>query len=266
MSYDPHQSNNPDAIPPPPGPGYSYPPPPGPGYGYPPPGAGYPPYPGVNFNRPPAPPLPLSEAIKQLLAQYLRVITKPGTATFFQEKSKAAWNIIWFQIAYIAVLNALFIIILYSVLLPALFTVMQLNSYQIANIYRGFSIYTVIGALVFMPILLFASVGLYYLMAKAFKGQGTFIEHMYSYMLIYIPQMMIAILVGWIPIIGSLVLLASGIYMIVLQVYMTMAVHRLSGGRATLAVLILPIIGLILGCSLIGILVAFTMHMTQQMQ
>jgi hypothetical protein len=42
--------------------------------------------------------------------------------------------------------------------------------------------------------------------------------------------------------VSSLAAMAVGIYQIVLQVFMTMGIHRLSGGKATLAVLLLPII------------------------
>lgn len=37
---------------------------------------------------------------------------------------------------------------------------------------------------------------------------------------------------------------------------MTMAVHRLSGGKATFAVLILPIAAFVLACVLAGIIIA----------
>ena len=63
-----------------------------------------------------------------------------------------------------------------------------------------------------------------------------------------------------IPFIGS----AVGVYTIVLQIFMTMAVHRMRSGRATLAVLLLPIIGIVLGIIggivLVAVLVAAFQH------
>ncbi|HET7638058.1 MAG TPA: hypothetical protein VFK47_04890 [Ktedonobacteraceae bacterium] len=59
-----------------------------------------------------------------------------------------------------------------------------------------------------------------------------------------------------IPIAGSFLTLPVWVYQIVLQVFMTMAVHRLSGGKATFAVLILPIAALVLACVLAGIIIA----------
>lgn len=51
-----------------------------------------------------------------------------------------------------------------------------------------------------------------------------------------------------IPFVGSFLSLPISIYEIVLMVFMTMAVHRLGGGRATLAVLLLPLILFLLAC------------------
>lgn len=189
---------------------------------------------------PPRHPLPLSEAIRELPNQYIRVITKPGTGVFAEEQSKAAWNIIWVQLLVLAVFTAIIGLVTFNSSLGAnAFTAQQAQS---VRPYSGaFSILF----LIFTPIGFFIGTGIYHLIAKAFGGRGTFLAYCYSYLLFGVPLGIIGGVIGLIPFIGSLLALAIGVYQIVLQVYMTMAVHRLTGGRATLAVLILPIVAFI---------------------
>ena len=229
-------------------------PPPQPGYGTPPPnyqpnvpagyGAPYPP--NYGYNPPPASsPLPLGEAIRQLPRQYWRVVSKPGAATFAEEKGKAAWNIIWVQIALITVLTVLFGFAITAITLPALLNAQNLPAGTLDTFRNSFG-FLPFSYIIFTPLGLFIGVGIYHLIAKAFGGTGTFVEYMYSYLLYYTPIVIVSLILSIIPFIGSLAASALGIYGIVLQIFMTMAVHRLSGGRATLAVLILPIILIVL--------------------
>ncbi|GCE02996.1 Yip1 family protein [Dictyobacter aurantiacus] len=302
MSYDPNQGNNPGYNPPPQGenPG-GYPPPQSPytGYGTPPPSqegypGGYPPppqqggYPGYpppsqesypggypppqqggyspygpgGYNEPPAQPLPLGDAIRQLPAQYLRVTTKPGANTFAMEKGKAAWNIVWVQLVFLAIVTGLLTAISTVIALPN-----ALNSFnnsnlpastaeQMRTIFATLPVPIGIGSVILTIVGFFIGTGILFLIAKAFGGQGTFLQYVYSYLLFEVPLGILSSLLALIPILGSLAALALGIYRIILQVYMTMAVHRLSGGRATMAVLLLPIIGIILACIFVIILVA----------
>lgn len=294
MSYDPNQGNNPGYNPPPQGenPG-GYPPPQGPytGYGPPPPSqegypGGYPPppqqggYPGYppppqegypggypppqqggyspygpgGYNEPPAQPLPLGNAIRQLPSQYLRVTTRPSANTFAMEKGKAAWNIIWIQLLFLAIVTGILTAISTVISLPN--TLNSLNNSnlpastteQVRTIFATLPIPFGIGTIVVVIAGFFIATGIFFLIAKAFGGQGTFLQYCYSYLLFEVPLGILSSLLSLIPILGSLAVLALGIYRIILQVYMTMAVHRLSGGRATMAVLILPIIGIILAC------------------
>jgi hypothetical protein len=62
--------------------------------------------------------------------------------------------------------------------------------------------------------------------------------------------------------VSSLLGLVVGIYDIILRIFMTMGVHRLSGGKATLAVLLLPILLFLLIFALVfvGILMFFAGH------
>ena len=67
-----------------------------------------------------------------------------------------------------------------------------------------------------------------------------------------------------IPFVGFLAAMALGIYNIVLQVFMVMAVHRMSGGRATLVVLFPAIVAVVLGCVLFFVILAAVSHTSPQ--
>ena len=211
---------------------------------------------GYGYNNPAmtaiSTPLPLGEAIRQLPSQYVRVLTKPGTAAFVAEQGKAAWNIIWVQIAALTVLTVLFGFAFVAFTLAATFTSQNLSTYPASgyNPIDGFRQafgFLPLSYIILTPISLFVSLGIYHLIAKMFGGTGKFVTYMYSYLLFGVPLITITLLLTLIPLVGSLIASAASIYTIVLQVFMTMAVHRLRGGRATFAVLLLPIIGIVLG-------------------
>ena len=259
--YGPPPNYPPPSYPGPPqgpyGPPPNYPPPyPGPPqgpYGY----GGNPEYdlnaqPGVGYGYnnpnmpPPSTPLPLGEAIRQLPSQYIRVLTKPGAATFAAEQGKAAWNIVWVQIIALTILTVLFGFAYVNLTLPTLFNAQNLPAASLNTLRSSFNVLPY-AYIVLTPIGLFFSLGIYHLIAKAFGGTGTFLRYIYSYLLFGVPLTTVTILLALIPIVGGFIASAVGIYIIVLQIFMTMAVHRLRGGRATFAVLLLPIIGIVLG-------------------
>jgi hypothetical protein len=107
-----------------------------------------------------------------------------------------------------------------------------------------------------VPVYFFIGQGLYYLLARLFRGTGTFLAQSYTTLLFYTPLAMIgnilsilalALIVlvpslsGLFAVLGFFALfgLALWVYQIVLQTFTFMATHRLSGGKAT-AVAILP--------------------------
>lgn len=105
-----------------------------------------------------------------------------------------------------------------------------------------------LGQIVAVPLGFFIAVGIYYLLARAFGGHGTFLRLFYTYLLFEVPLGIISYLLFLIPFAGVFISLALGIYEIVLSVYMMMAVHRLSGGKATLVTLLLFIVLFALAC------------------
>lgn len=196
-------------------------------------------------------PLPLGEAIRELPNQYIRVITKPSVGVFAEEQGKAAWNIVWTQLIGLAIISALLSIGILNVALSTNPTARQ----SFGAIGAASGVFAIL-FLIFIPIAFFIGTGIYHLIAKAFGGRGTFLTYCYCYLLFAVPLGIISGVLGLIPFVGSLASLAISIYQIVLQVYMTMAVHRLTGGKATLAVLILPIIGIVIGIIVFVVFIA----------
>src|SRR5262249_36073154 len=91
-----------------------------------------------------------------------------------------------------------------------------------------------------VPVSFFILVGIQYLIARAFQGQGNFLTQGYATLLYQVPINVASYILGLIPIFGAIAGFALYIYSIVLNVYAIMAVHRLSGGKAT-AVVLIPI-------------------------
>lgn len=228
------------------------------GYGAPPPGT-EPAFTGAAGYQERLTPLPLNQAIQQLPNQYIRVLTKPSPITFAEELRKASWDITFVQLLIMIVAGVVL------GLITALFSGAVASSY-IANsdltgsslqAYRSFVVAGSVGGafsrIFFVPLSFFIGVGIQFLLAKAFKGQGTFLVQSYTSLLYQVPIYIISSLLGLlgiIPIAGTIIVTIVGlallVYSIVLNVYQIMATHRLSGGRATAVVLIPYAIGLLL--------------------
>jgi hypothetical protein len=214
-----------------------------------------PPY-GMPVDAPPVTPLPLSEAIRQLPDQYVRVVTRPGATTFAQEQGKASWDIVWVQLAFFTVISVLASFVVFNVTMFAYPGMAE--SPQNVQVIRSVAGVFPLSYIILTPLSFFIGTGIYHLIAKAFGGQGTFLAYCYSYMLFYVPLGIVSLILSMIPFVNYLGF-AVGIYEIVLMVFMTMAVHRLSGGKATLAVLILPIALIVLACGIAALAVGLMM-------
>ncbi len=90
--------------------------------------------------------------------------------------------------------------------------------------------------------------GIVYLLARYFGGQGTFLEQCNTSLYIQAPLGVLSKLLAFIPVVGRILNTILSIYGIVLQVYVIIAVHRLSRGKAIATILIpLVIIGVLAG-------------------
>jgi hypothetical protein len=221
--------------------------------------------PDSNFNygggMPEGSPLPLGEAIRQLPGQYKRVLTRPSAMIFAFERGKASWDIIWVQLMGSAIIAAL--LGLLGVLInPYRFAGLG-NSHLSSPMSQAISVGTSIGLILLVPLSFFISVGILQLTAKAFKGQGTFLQYAYSIVLIMVPLGIIGGVLGLIPFVGTILSLAISIYELVLYVFATMGVHRLSGGKATAVVLLPALIVFVVVCVVAFVavfLIAGAMH------
>ena len=204
-------------------------------------------------------PLPLNQAVQQLPNQYIRVLTKPSASTFAEELRKASWDITFIQLLIMIVVGVVL------GLITALFSGAVASSYAAnSNLtgssmqaYQSFVVAGSVGGafsrIISVPLSFFIGVGIQFLIAKAFKGQGTFLTQGYTALLYQAPLYIISSLLGLlgvIPVAGAAIAgilgLALFVYSIVLNVYQIMATHRLYGGKATAVVLIPYAVGVLL--------------------
>lgn len=235
------------------------------------------------YNPPPAHPVPLKETIRQLPRLYLKVLTKPAVRTFLEEMNKASWRNIWIQLAIYALLSAVlsaFIalsqpyytsFVTFGIpAMPLLNPTFPSNLLQTA---RLITLESSILQIVLVPLYFFIGVGVQYALAMALSGRGTFLTQTYTTALYQVPlnilSKLIVILLVFIPgigvFIGGLISLLLFVYGIVLNIFSIMAVHRLSGGKASIVVIIpyvilfvlLMILGLILALFIFSFLASF---------
>jgi hypothetical protein len=186
--------------------------------------------------------------------QYIKVLTRPSAATFAEEQGKAAWDIVWVQLIIYAIVAAVLGYLSFLISPNQISTTgsstLSPGMIQTISLSAGF------GLILLIPIGFFIGVGIYFLIARAFGGRGTFLAQSYTTLLYSVPIGILSSVLRLIPILGALAAFALGIYGIVLQIFAIMAVHRLSGGKATAVVLIPVAIAFVLACVLVIIIIA----------
>jgi hypothetical protein len=216
-----------------------------------------PPLPG--YDQPMATPLPLGEALQQLPRQYVKVTTRPGARSFAEEMGKAEWGIIWLQLVIYAAISGALSFLSYQLnpvsLNPADYPTLPPDTLQLVEQVTTYT--SGFGTFVGVVVGFFIFQGISYGLAKLFKGQGNFMTQCYTALLFQVPLGIAGALVGFIPILGILGSLALNIYSLVLQAFSIMAVHRLSGGKATGVVLIPFGVLIFLACCFVFALLAF---------
>lgn len=190
--------------------------------------------------------------------QYIKVLTKPSARTFAEEMGKAKWDIVWVQLIGYAVIATL-LIFLSTLTNATLYNPSGLSGAGTSSIdpvaIRLLIQRILLAEVIIIPIGFFIGVGIYYLIAKAFGGVGTYLAQAYTTLLFQAPMTILTLLLALIPYVGFIGSFVS-IYTIVLNVFSIMAVHRLSGGKATLVVLLPIIIGIVLACVLSFVIIA----------
>lgn len=186
-----------------------------------------------------------SALIKNLPSQYLSALIHPSEESFFDISKGADWRAFWLHMVV-------------WLLISALFTVANLTFYHhgwkppagklsplqlqlddprsFLNI--AFTLFSSqIGFLIYA--------GISYLFARLFGGKGAFLEHYYT-------TLVIAVLVGTLSYIGSMIPLVGSIsgflffiYQAVLYIVAIKSIHNLSGCMATLTVALLAAVVLV---------------------
>jgi len=201
-------------------------------------------------------PLLLAEAIWQLPRQYLKVMCRPSAQTFREELGKASWGIVLVQFYALIVITVALTYLAHIIPTSALHTTSAISfgSFKpfafLPSPYNGITF-----------ILASFCIGLItaYLFSRLWGGRGRFVTHTYGLLLCTIPLVTISGALLLIPATGSLVALLVfliGIlfaYRMILHGCIIMAAHGLSAGKATVIVLIIPMIFVFRG--LIGIII-----------
>ena len=204
------------------------------------------PQPGYGYAPPQGTPLPLGLAIQGLPKQYLKILTKPSAQSFAEEQGKADWGIIWLQLIFTGLIGTIIGLIGTAIATTALVNTNAgapgMAYGYVSSVFLGStSVYSIFSVIIGF----FIVVGVQYLLAKMFKGTGSFKQQAYNYLLFFVPITVVSNVLGLIPVLGGIVGIALGIYSLVLNVFAIMATHRLSGGKST-AVVLIPIAVIIL--------------------
>ncbi len=194
------------------------------------------------------------EALQDLPRQYIKVFRTPSAEAFAQEIPKARWDMVWLQLGMAVIIEAMFLFLVG--LVPSLHAFAHPSVIPFLD--NPFS------ALLTIPLQFFAEMGLLYLLARAMGGRGSFVAQSYASLLVCVPLNVLLSSLGLalslIPVAGVvlfvLLSLALSIYQIVLQVYALIAVHRLSGGKATSSILLVMLLFVLVG----GLLSALVAH------
>jgi hypothetical protein len=209
---------------------------------------------------------PVNQSIQELPHQYINVITHPSDTSFLAEMPKADWMMVWVQLGILVVVGV--VLGLVTGLLGSAIAGAT-GSANLGGSLAALTVATSAGSaflrIIFIPLFFFIGVGIQYLIAKAFGGQGTFLQQSYTQLLYKVPLDIIGYvagaLFGFIPVLGfflsGLVSLVLLVYSIVLNIFQIKATHRLTGGKAAAVVLIPYAVLLVLG--LLCAVVAFSL-------
>jgi hypothetical protein len=175
--------------------------------------------------------LSLRTALSLLPQHYFEALVKPSVATYTEDKGNATWSLVWMQLLSWAILDATLGLLVNFIYPSATGTTFS----------RFFSLASSVGLIVVVPILFFLLMGIVFLLARAFGGQGTFLEQCNTSLYIQVPLGIFSKLLALIPVVGRVLNSVLSLYGIVLQVFVIMAVHRLSRGKA-IATIAIPIV------------------------
>ena len=190
------------------------------------------------------------------------MLLEPSLAKFDAQRREANWQTVWFSLLGLAIVQAAVAIFQQA---EALYWNTFVTAPQLDQFMRNMGVHNLprlnpgvngLEAFVNAFVGFFLLAGLVYLAAKLVGGVGTFLEHTYVLVLVYVPLQMIASGAGLFPVLGGLMAAAAAaIYLLVLIVMAISTVHRLSVGTSIL-VAILPVILAVVAIVLVAVAVA----------
>lgn len=176
----------------------------------------------------------LSFNLRDLFQRYKTVLLHPTLATFNAELPAANWAAVLVGAGILAVAWTFF------------FTVGSLVSGSPYS--SGATFGLIVGALLLFFGAFFAAAGIYHLIAKLFGGTASFLTYAYLLSLAIVPTEAIGAVLLIIPILGLLILLATGAYSLYLMALATQSAQRVTQGKAWIIVLIPSAASAVLSC------------------
>ena len=163
---------------------------------------------------------PLRKTLSRLPRHYFNALVRPSIATYTSAKGNESWRLVWIQLLAWAILDTLLGVLVNFITPPA----------TGSSFLRFFAFASSYGLVVVVPLFFFLIMGIVYLLAKYFGGQGTLLEQCNTSLYIQAPLGIFSKLLALIPVVGRILNIVLSIYGIVLQVFVIIAVHRF--GRA----------------------------------
>jgi len=198
-------------------------------------------------------PLPLGQVIRALPAQYLKVITRPSVQSFSSEKGRASWGSTWLQLIALGILSAL-LSVLAQLLAPA--HVGNVPGVRPATVQAVTTTLLALFSIVGTPLSFLVAGAVLYWLARLFKGDGSYLQQVYTLTLFGVPLVLLSFLLQLLPATSSWLPYLPHLYSLVLLVLSLMAIHHLSRGKA-LAIVLIPL-GIVLVLTLAGTIVLMT--------
>jgi hypothetical protein len=141
-------------------------------------------------------PLPLGQAIRALPAQYLKVITRPSVQSFSSEKVRASWGSTWFQLIALGMLSAL-LSVLAQLIAPS--HVGNVSGVSPATVQAITTTLLALFILVGTPLAFLVAGAVFYGLARPFKGDGSYLQQVYTMTLFGVPLVLLSSLLQLIP-------------------------------------------------------------------
>jgi hypothetical protein len=187
----------------------------------------------------------LSESIWHLPRQYVKVLCRPSAQTFREEMGQAGWGIVLFQFYLLLGITVALSYLAHLIPSSALHTT---SAFSIGAFKPFTFLPSPYNGMAFILGSFLIGLSTAYLMSRHWGGQGRFLAHTYSLLLCTIPLVTISGALLLIPATGSLVILLTSlvaalfVYRMVLHGCIIRGVHGLSALKATLVVLIFPLL------------------------